>query len=263
MESIRVVLVDDDADLRLLVRTTLESAGGFEIVGEGQTGADAVAIAGSRQPDILLLDLVMPGSGGLEVLPRLREVAPRTKVVIFSGTQRTQMEPLAAARGAVGYLEKGVPARRLVDELLVVTGLIETAEGALGEVETRLSADLASVPRARRFADEALRRWNCADVLDTVSLLVTELVTNAIRHAGSAEDVKVRLFADTIRLEVSDPSPALPHRGDASPDAESGRGLLLVEAMSTDWGAEWTSGGKRVWAEVARWDDGWARRTLR
>src|SRR5437763_3902055 len=130
MDSFRVVVADDFADIRHLMRLTLERSGRFQIVGEAVNGAEAITLAQELEPDLLLLDLSMPVLSGLEALPRIREASPATKVVVLSGLDRAQMEPDAREGGAVGYLEKGLRPSELVDELLAVASLMELVEGA-------------------------------------------------------------------------------------------------------------------------------------
>ena len=253
-EPIRVLVVDDAPDLRRVVRQTLERHGGFEVVGEAADGAEAVRIAPEADPDIVLLDLDMPGVGGVDALPMLREAVPRAKIVILSGLPRQRMEELTRTAGAVGYLEKGIPSRRLIDELIAVAGLLETIEAAL-DVDRVTLAQEAHAPRdARRFVDETLRRWDCAAALETVELLVSELVTNAIVHARSDAEVAVVLLRDSIRVEVGDRSPEPPRPRDAKIHELSGRGLSLVDKLATAWGVDNVKGGKVVWFELPRLD---------
>lgn len=255
MPPIRLLLVDDNADLRFLVRTAVESRGGFEVVGEAADGVRGVELARELQPDVVLLDLDMPSMGGIEALPLLREASPDSKVIVLSSYRREDYEGQVRAVGATGYLEKGITARRLVDELLAVTGLLELVEGVVAEVRDGLGADMASAGHARRFVDEVLNRWRCEAVLDDVKLLVSELVTNAVVHAGSEVQVAVRLLGDAVRIEVVDRSPGTSLRpSQPTEDAESGRGLLLVETMASSWGVEPLEHGKAVWFEVPRLD---------
>ena len=255
MEPIRLLLVDDNEDLRFLVRTAVEARGGFEVVGEASDGRAGVQLATSLQPEVVLLDLDMPAMGGLEALPLVREAAPGSKVIVLSSFRREDYEQAVRAGGAVGYLEKGITARRLVDELFAVTGLLELVEGVVAEVKEGLSADTASASRARRFVDEVLSRWHCGELLDDVQLLVSELVTNAVVHAGSDVEIAVRLLVDSVRIEVVDRAPDATLRA-SSPavEDESGRGLLLVETLASAWGVEPLDGGKAVWFEVPRLD---------
>ncbi len=103
----RVLLVDDDRNLRMLFRLMLEDHGGFDIVGEAADGREAVALARHFQPDVVLLDLAMPGLGGLETLPLLLAVAPTAKVVVLSGLEPEDVAARAKELGAVGYIGKG------------------------------------------------------------------------------------------------------------------------------------------------------------
>src|SRR5205814_9215763 len=132
-------------------------------------GLEAISEVQAHHPDLALLDLAMPGMGGLEALPRLVAASPGTRVVIVSGFPRGRLADLTAAHGAVGYVEKGLSAKRLVDEVLAVAGVLETVEQALAETRTRLAQDPRSGAAARRFMEETLRLWDCGDVLDTVN----------------------------------------------------------------------------------------------
>jgi DNA-binding NarL/FixJ family response regulator len=254
--AVRVLVVDDASALRLVVRTALERDGAFTVVGEAADGAEAIRVAADLQPEIVLLDLDMPGVGGIEALPDLRRVAPNAQIVILSGLPRARMEATARGAGAVGYIEKGVPSRRLVDELIALAGLLETVDGVLAEAHATFPEDRTAPGAARRLVDDTLRRWDCADALGTVSLLVSELVTNAVVHAHAVPEVAVLLCADRIRVEVADDSPELPTPRRAGIHDTSGRGLAMVEDMSAAWGADPDgNGGKVVWFEVPRLDD--------
>lgn len=78
-------------------------------------------------------------------------------------------------------------------------------------------------------------------------LLVYELATNCVRHAGSAFDVEVTLTADGARVAVSDDAEGIPAPRSPGPDEATGRGLNIVQALSRDWGVERTPTGKTVW----------------
>lgn len=251
---IRVLVVDDASALRLVIRQVLERTEGFEVVGEAGDGAEAVRAAAELEPDIVLLDLDMPNVSGLDALPQLRAVAPMAKVVILSGLTRGSMEARARSAGAVGFLEKGIHSRRLVDELVAVAGLLETVEGAVAQRRVSLGREPQAPRQARRFVDETLRRWRCAEALETIELLVSELVTNAVLHAESPAEVAVVLHPERIRIEVTDGSTALPQRREAAPVDPTGRGLALVEELATAWGVEVRDEGKTVWFEVPRLD---------
>ena len=115
-ESIRVILVDDRPELRATVRLALELAGGFEVVGEAGTGSDAIALARDLQPDLVLLDVLMPGMTGLEALPHISTVAPDSKVVILTAIDTTLLHAEECSAAAATF-DKGIGPSRLVQQL--------------------------------------------------------------------------------------------------------------------------------------------------
>ena len=110
----------------------------------------------------------------------------------------------------------------------------------------------ASVARIRRFTADACRRSTPEVDSDTVALLVSEVATNALVHGEGRVRVRVRPTDEGLRVEIHDDSATLPSRRQATPMDEGGRGIALVEALSSGWGAEKTDRGKTVWFEVAR-----------
>jgi DNA-binding NarL/FixJ family response regulator len=111
--TIRVVVADDSEDMRELVRASLHAYGDFEVVGEAATGAEAVELAGTLEPDVVLLDLSMPVMGGLAALPAIRTAAPDTRVVVFSAFNKEEFGENAANLGARGYGVKGIHPKAL------------------------------------------------------------------------------------------------------------------------------------------------------
>jgi DNA-binding NarL/FixJ family response regulator len=250
----RVLIADDDSDHRLLQRVTLSRSGRFDVVAEATDGEEAVLLALEHRPDLVLLDLSMPRVDGLEALPQLRAGLPETKVIIMSSYARDQFAPAVMRAGAVGYLEKGMPQARMVDEVLALAGLLEVVEEALAAARAQLAPELQSAGRARKFVDETLRRWDCGEQLDIVTLLVSEVVTNAIVHAGTEVEVSVQLTPEAVRIEVTDKQAGVPEPRQATDDETSGRGLAMVDALASGWGVEARPGGKVVWFEVPRID---------
>lgn len=111
-----------------------------------------------------------------------------------------------------------------------------------------------SVSEARRFARDVLADWGLDELLDDVVLLTSELVTNAVTHAGTPMTVAVVREDDRLRIDVFDqhPTRVLPVGANARPGAgEHGRGLLITSALSTAWGVEYRRDHKRVWAAFA------------
>ena len=116
--------------------------------------------------------------------------------------------------------------------------------------ELRLDGRARAVPQARRFVAEALQGSVTADLLRDAELAVSELVTNAVLHAGSDISVRVTAGAAVVQLEVTDESRALPLRPHPSAEATTGRGLTLVEGLAASWGVDLTQHGKVVWCRL-------------
>lgn len=115
--------------------------------------------------------------------------------------------------------------------------------------------DERSVAEARRFVRGMLESWGASDLTETVVLLVSELVTNAVVHAGTAARLHVSLDGQSVRIEVEDqhPSRGLPMVAEVPPDDyERGRGLLITATLASAWGVEYTSTSKRVWLRFDR-----------
>ena len=110
-----------------------------------------------------------------------------------------------------------------------------------------------SVGAARRFVRDVLMSRQVRDgVVDTVELLTSEVVTNAIVHGRSGPQLAVEVDGDVVRVAVRDLSPDLPVRRLGNLDDVSGRGVIIVEELASAWGVDRERGGaKRVWFEVA------------
>lgn len=247
--GLRFLLVDDEADTRYLLRLIIEREGGT-VVGEAADGRAGLDLAAQVQPDVVVLDLQMPVMGGLEALPLLQERAPAARVVVLSHLTGDRVRRESAARGAVGYVEKTTPQERLYDELVLAAGLVDVV--AQASVVRHLPPKPESARDARRTVTELLERWRCGQLVDDMALLVSEVVTNAIAHAGTPIDLSVELLPDRLRIAVYDGSGATPQRRHVDTDATGGRGMFLVETLAQDWGVEQHEHGKTVWFELPR-----------
>ncbi|MEY4749497.1 MAG: hypothetical protein RIQ60_1711 [Pseudomonadota bacterium] len=137
---IRVMLVDDHAVVRVGFRMLLQAApGGMEIIAEADSGEQALAwLAESahqpeRRPDVLLLDLSMPGMGGLEMLRRLRARDPELAVLVLSAHEDTAHARRVLAAGALGYLSKRSAPEALVQAVTTVAAGQRYIEAALAQ----------------------------------------------------------------------------------------------------------------------------------
>ena len=119
----RVFLVDDSDSDRALTRELLEQTGRFEIVGEADSGADALVRTSALAPDIVLVDMSMPGMDGLEVVSRLRRLLPNSHIAVLSGYVSSGVSQQARAVGAVACVEKDERGDRLVEQLLTLAAV--------------------------------------------------------------------------------------------------------------------------------------------
>ena len=110
--------------------------------------------------------------------------------------------------------------------------------------------DASSAGEARRFVTSTLEGWGLGELAEVASLLVSELVSNALLHAGTELDVNLRRSDGRVRVEVHDRSPRLPERKYYSTTSVTGRGLVFVSELSQAWGFEPTDTGKSVWFEL-------------
>jgi CheY-like chemotaxis protein len=210
-------------------------------VGEAGDGTSAVEAAATLAPDVVVLDLGLPDIAGTEVIRLLRERSPQSRIVVFTGRDDTD-----AQQSVEGFVRKDDDVRLLIDVLLEVTGDREAADATL-----RLSEDITSAARARRFVEEQCAAWGFDAVLDDALLVVSELVTNAVIHGKSEAELRLVPTDDILRVEVADDGPASPDPQLAGADDEHGRGLFLIGVLSTAWGTEAApGGGKVVWADL-------------
>ncbi|MGW2558796.1 SpoIIE family protein phosphatase [Streptomyces sp. NPDC001514] len=116
----------------------------------------------------------------------------------------------------------------------------------------QLAPEPSEVRRARRLAREQLAAWGLDEPAETLELLVSELVTNAVRHtAGGGGRIELRLVrSDALLCEVADDGHTLPTLLSAGPGDESGRGLRVVSSLAREWGTSRSGSGKSVWFEL-------------
>lgn len=113
--------------------------------------------------------------------------------------------------------------------------------------ETSLPCDPSSVRVARQFVTAELAEAGFPDTAFAATLLVSELITNAVLHAGTEIRLVIEGGGDHIRIAVHDGSDRAVRRRRHSLDAATGRGLMMVDQLAVDWGVEKTPPGKAVW----------------
>jgi DNA-binding NarL/FixJ family response regulator len=185
----RVLIVDDHPLTRDALKRLL-GAHGFEVAGEAGGGEDAIGLARELAPDLVLLDLSMPGLGGLEALPRLREAAPGCEVVVLTASEDEESLLAAVRSGAAGYVLKSEPPERIVEFLRGVS----RGEAAL------------SGPVARTLLEQVRSGAGPAvpdDVARALSARELEVLLLLDRHLGTDEIAERLLISEhTVRSHV-------------------------------------------------------------
>ncbi|HEX5450011.1 MAG TPA: response regulator transcription factor [Gaiellaceae bacterium] len=184
------ILVVDDHPLTRQALMSLLAQSGFEVVGEAESGEMAVGLARDLQPDLVLLDLTMPGLTGVEALPLIRDAAPDAEVVMLTASEDEESLLGAIKAGAAGYLLKSEPSERIVEFLHGVA----RGEAALSGAVARRLLDQVRVG-GRVEVPESI-----ADALSARELEVLLLLDH---HLGT-EEIARRLFISehTVRSHV-------------------------------------------------------------
>lgn len=113
--STRVLLCDDTHDLVVLLAAEFGLHPDLEVVGEAATGKEAISLAREERPDVVVLDLAMPEMDGLQALPEILRVAPKSKVIVLSAFESKSMAEKVLELGAERYVEKGADAVHIAD----------------------------------------------------------------------------------------------------------------------------------------------------
>lgn len=181
---------------------------GFDVVGEASDGEEAIQLAGELQPDVILLDLSMPGVGGLEALPRLRTEAPSCEVVVLTASGDEENLLAAIRGGAAGYLLKTEPPERLVDFL---HGAAEGEAALSGAVARRLLEQVRNGRRADAGVPESIANRLSARELEVLLLLDEHLGTDQIAKRLFISEHTVRSHVKSLlrKLDASSRREAL------------------------------------------------------
>lgn len=123
-----ILICDDHAEMRGMLRAVVEVIPRMQVVGEAADGEVAIREASRLQPDVILLDLAMPVLSGFAALPRLRQTAPASKIVVFAGFSTATVAEEVLALGADSYVQKGTDVDTLVAVIEhVVAGTVTVA----------------------------------------------------------------------------------------------------------------------------------------
>jgi anti-sigma regulatory factor (Ser/Thr protein kinase) len=232
-ELTEVLLVQPADATGLRLRTALFAAAKVEVVNELTDASAAVDAAGQLHPDVVVLRVDLCDVTQSSVLGELRDIAPCARIVLHAHSARL------GAPGGARWI------RRLI-HIIVGTSNIPALEARL-----ELPGDPGSVPLARSLLTQLLGQWEMEDFVDLASLLITELVANAISHVPGTCAVELTRRGDALRISVVDSGPGVPDLRSPGISASGGRGLHIVNALATAWGIEYLDdGAKAVWAEL-------------
>jgi anti-anti-sigma factor len=199
------------------------------------------------EPDLVVIDLAgvkIVEEIALSVLPALARHAatwPGSAVALAADEPRVvnALDRMAVCHNLPLYPSLGAAIART------------ESDGAQRRLRRRLPAMLSSTSEARELVNRVCVQWGLYSLTDVAQLIITELVSNVIRHAHTDMDVSVALRHRYLHLAVRDGSTEQPRRGGANESLrEEGRGLLVVEALTAAWGFAPAPDGKVVWATL-------------
>ena len=189
-----IVVVDDAAEVRALVRARLRSSGLLDVVAEAGDGAEAVEVVRRLRPALVLLDVSMPVMDGLEALPRLLEVAPDTTVVMYSGFQEEGLAHRAAQLGAAAFFEKLTSLDTLAGDLVDVLHASGSARAAAPREAPLDRADEAE----HRVLSEHLERFREVFEDAAIGMATVTLAGHIVRANHSLSAILERSVDDLV-----------------------------------------------------------------
>ena len=217
-QAVRVVLVDDHDLLRRGIKTMLESDGTIEVVGEASDGDEAVALAESQVPDVVLIDVIMPKKDGIEATREIKATFPHVAVVMLTGHEEEQFVFDALKAGASGYLLKTSDLDEVVDTVRAAArgeGKMDAATAAkvLSEFQNYQQEETPDVyqpltPREReilKYMGEGLPNKSIATKLSISERTVTTHVANI--YAKLHVNNRVSAIQEAMRRRILDYNP--------------------------------------------------------
>ena len=188
VSNIRVLIVDDHAIVRKGIRALLSEADGFEVVGEADNGKEAVLRAQESNPDVILMDVLMPGMDGIEATRQITSRQPKTRILVLTSFAADNKVFPAIKAGALGYLLKDSSPEELVRAIRQV----HRGEPSLHPtIARKLLQEIAS-PAEREPAPEALTARE---------MMVLRLIAQGLSNQGIADQISVS--EPTVRAHVS------------------------------------------------------------
>lgn len=223
-DTIRVLIADDEAVLRSALADLVASDDGFELVGAARDADEAIAMAEATKPDVALIDVRMPGGGGLRVAEELRERVPSARVIAHTAVDDRTTVVRMLRGGAVGYLVKGTPPAEIIG---AIRGASRGQPTVSSDVMSALVKDLAAQLEREEISTSMQRER-------------TQLITRAIEGEGRSMAFQpiVELEHETLvgleALARFDREPGWPVSRWFAEAAEAGLGLALELACVRD-----------------------------
>ncbi len=199
-QKLRVMLADDHAILREGLRGILQRDRELEVVAEAGESNEVVEIVAQAKPDVLVLDLVMPGLDGLEVFRLVREQSPETKILVFSGYMSDELIVQCLQAGAKGYLAKTAKSTELLEAIKAVgTGGVWAEQKmmakALDKSPTITKRELDII----RLVSEGLRNKEIADKLGISEKTVKAHMHSVFKKLNVEHRMQVALYSLGIK----------------------------------------------------------------
>lgn len=233
--SVRILLADDHQLVRQTLRLALESEEGFELVGEAGDGRQALAEVAQQDPDILLLDIMMPGLNGLEVTRRVKQEHPKTRILVLSMHPDKAYVVKALQNGASGYVAKQADIGNLIE------GVRKVSKGDMylsPEIEDldieKIRADFADQPpdpyetltdREREVFQLVVEGWKSSAIAKKLFIATRTVEThraNISRKLAIRNHTELVLFAVERGLISVEPPPPTEDEHDDEHDKEDG-----------------------------------------
>lgn len=188
-EPITVMIVDDHEMVRRGAKGYLEAQSDVVVVAEAESGEEAVRFAREQIPDVVLMDLVMPGMGGVEATRKVKDVSPRTQIIVLTSYHQDEHIFPALQAGAISYLLKDVKARDLVE------AIHQAAQGE-ATLHPRVAARVI-----RQFRNEESNKSNLFTELTDRELEVLTLIAKGYPNQKISEDLVISI--GTVKGHVS------------------------------------------------------------
>jgi DNA-binding NarL/FixJ family response regulator len=216
-EAVRIVLVDDHPMIRRMVRLACQERPGLEVVGEASSGPEAIELCRRLNPDMVVLDLVLPHMHGFEVIRRLREEGSRARILVLTGSDEWGALLESVRLGVNGFIEKTADP----DEIADAIHLVAVGTSAFGPAQER-AAKLQLLEKARR----ARRRGEVAAMLTPRERQILGLIAKAMTTRQMATRLKISQF--TVEAHIANLYSKLGVRGRVEA-AQRANELGLVE----------------------------------